>query len=88
MEDDFAANESELRYLKIGLRAIQAQSVPVYGEEEDRELRESIGRWKTEWEDIDRRTRKRRGKYVLPKGSVGGGSMAEGESMLSSVRSP
>jgi len=60
MQDDFEANQSELRFLRIQLQAIEAQSSQYILRDEDEELSKSIMKWKGDWEDIDRRSRARR----------------------------
>lgn len=60
-EDDFEANQSELKFLRIQLQAIEAQCSPYIPQDEDhQELSESIMNWKIDWEDINRRARARR----------------------------
>lgn len=54
------ANQSELKFLRIQLQAIEAQCSPFIPQDEDQELSESITNWKIDWEDINRRARARR----------------------------
>jgi hypothetical protein len=71
-EDDFDANQSELKYLKIQLRALEAQCaqyIPHHHQHhhqnhhnEDTLLTESINNWRIDWEDIDRKSKARRKK--------------------------
>jgi hypothetical protein len=61
-EDDFEANQSELRFLRIQLQAIEAQCSQYIPREEDDELSQSIMNWKVDWEDIERRSNARRMK--------------------------
>jgi hypothetical protein len=61
-EDDFEANQSELKFLRIQLQAIEAQCAQYIPRDEDPELTESILNWKVDWEDIDRRSKARRKK--------------------------
>lgn len=63
MEDDFDANQSELKYLKIQLKAIEAQCN--FPRNEDPELTQAIKNWKIDWEDIDRRSKARRKKCLI-----------------------
>jgi hypothetical protein len=65
MEDDFEANQSELRFLRIQLKAIEAQCAEYIPRVEDPELSESIMNWRIAWEDIDRRSKNRRDKCHL-----------------------
>jgi len=60
MEDGFEANQSELRFLRIQLQAIEAQCAQYIPRDEDEELTQSIMNWKLDWEDIDRRSKARR----------------------------
>lgn len=67
MEDDFEANQSELKYLRIQLQAIEAQCSEYIPRNQDPLLVESIKNWKVDWEDIDRRSKARRKKsHVTP----------------------
>lgn len=59
-EDDFESNQSELRFLRIQLKAIEAQCSQSVPRDEDEELSRSIMNWKGDWEDIDRRSKARR----------------------------
>lgn len=59
-EDDFDASQSELRFLRIQLHAIEAQCSQYMPHDEDEELSQSISNWKVDWEDIDRRSKARR----------------------------
>lgn len=61
-EDDFESNQSELRFLRIQLQAIEAQCSQYLPRNEDPELSQSIKNWKVDWEDIDRRSKARRKK--------------------------
>ncbi|KAF8863530.1 hypothetical protein BDZ45DRAFT_583507 [Acephala macrosclerotiorum] len=65
MEDDFEANQSELKYLRIQLKAIEAQASPYIPRSEDPELTQAIKNWKIDWEDIDRRSKARRKKCLV-----------------------
>ncbi|RDL39016.1 Uncharacterized protein BP5553_03356 [Venustampulla echinocandica] len=62
MEDDFDANQSELKFLRIQLQSIEAQCSQYIPRDADQELTESIMNWKVDWEDIDRRSKARRKK--------------------------
>jgi len=62
MEDDFEANQSELKFLRIQLKAIEAQYTQYIPRDEDPDLTQSILNWKVDWEDIDRRSKARRKK--------------------------
>lgn len=89
LEDDVEASGSELRYLRIQLQAIEAQSIPI--EYQDSALREGIKSWKKEWEHIGLRSRERRSKYSGSShgGSIGrsGGDSGLGRSVISLSRS-
>jgi hypothetical protein len=61
-EDDFEANQSELKFLRIQLKAIEAQCAQYIPRDEDPDLTQSILNWKVDWEDIDRRSKARRKK--------------------------
>ncbi len=65
MEDDFDANQSELKYLRIQLKAIEAQCSQYIPRNEDPELAQAIKNWKIDWEDIDRRSKARRKKCLV-----------------------
>lgn len=78
MEDDFSANASELKFLRLQLQAIEAQCAPYIerDREEDLELSESIMNWKIDWEEVNRRSLARRGRkdVVVPARMVRGAS--------------
>jgi len=78
MEDDFSANASELKFLRLQLQAIEAQCAPYIDrtKEEDVELSESIMNWKIDWEEVNRRSMARRGRkdVVVPPRSIRGRS--------------
>ena len=61
-EDDFEANQSELKFLRIQLQALEVQCAQYIPRDEDPELTQSILNWKVDWEDIDKRSRARRKK--------------------------
>ncbi|KAL3422442.1 hypothetical protein PVAG01_06598 [Phlyctema vagabunda] len=61
-EEDFEACQSEMKYLRLQLRALEAQCLPYLKTDQDRELSDSIRNWRLDWEDIDRRTKARRKK--------------------------
>lgn len=65
MEDDFEANQSELKYLRIQLKAVEAQASPYIPRSEDPELTQAIKNWKIDWEDIDKRSKARRKKCLV-----------------------
>jgi len=67
MEEDFDANQSELKFLRIQLQAIEAQCAQYIPHDEDEELSRSIMNWKIDWGDIDRRSKARRKKCHPPK---------------------
>ncbi|KAF4625197.1 hypothetical protein G7Y89_g12971 [Cudoniella acicularis] len=67
MEDDFDANQSELKFLRIQLQAIEAQCSEYIPRNGDMELSESIMNWKIDWEDIDRKSKARRENHWLSK---------------------
>ncbi|KUJ18126.1 uncharacterized protein LY89DRAFT_540351, partial [Mollisia scopiformis] len=62
MEDDFESNQSELQYLRIQLKAIEAQAQYNLPRNGDPELVQAIRNWKIDWENIDRRSKARRKK--------------------------
>ena len=64
-EDDFEANQSELKYLRIQLQAIEAQRSQHVQQVDDQDLSDSIINWKINWEDIDRRSKERKDRYQL-----------------------
>ncbi len=78
MEDDFSANASELKFLRLQLQAIEAQCAPHIerDREEDVELSESIMNWKIDWEEVNRRSLARRGRkdVIVPPRMVRGAS--------------
>jgi len=61
-EDDFSSNQSELKFLRIQLQAIEAQCSQYIPLSRDKELAESITKWKFDWEEIDRKSKARRKK--------------------------
>ncbi|TVY73612.1 hypothetical protein LSUE1_G005204 [Lachnellula suecica] len=62
MEDDFSSNQSELKFLRIQLQAIEAQTSQYIPLSADKDLANSITKWKFDWEEIDRKSRARRKK--------------------------
>lgn len=70
-EDCLEANQSELRFLRIQLQAIEAQCSAYIPRDTDEELMRSIRNWKIDWEDIDRRSKARRTKNNSPLATVG-----------------
>lgn len=59
-EDDVEASQSELRYLRIQLQAIEVQCAEYISQNQDQALHESILNWKNDWEEMDRRAKARR----------------------------
>jgi hypothetical protein len=76
--DDIKASQSELRFLRIQLQAIEAQCSQYMPREEDEELSQSIMNWKVDWENIDRRSRARRLKRSALLDNVRASSRAGG----------
>ena len=64
-EDDFEANQSELKFLRIQLQALETQCAQYIPRNEDPDLTESILNWKVDWEDIDKRSKERRRKCKM-----------------------
>jgi len=62
MEDDFGANQSELKFLRIQLQAIEAQCGEYLPLNKDEDLTQSITNWKIDWEDINQKSKARRKK--------------------------
>ncbi|KAH7407588.1 hypothetical protein BKA64DRAFT_424124 [Cadophora sp. MPI-SDFR-AT-0126] len=61
MDDDYQANQSELKFLRIQLQAIQVQCTNcIHRHDDDPELADSIMNWKIDWENINRRAKARR----------------------------
>ncbi|PVH84567.1 hypothetical protein DL98DRAFT_411042 [Cadophora sp. DSE1049] len=61
MDDDYQANQSELKFLRIQLQAIQVQCTNcIHRHDDDPELTDSIMNWKIDWENINRRAKARR----------------------------
>ena len=71
-KDDVDANQSELKFLRIQLQAIEVYSSHYLPLEVDEELSKSIMNWKTDWEDIDRRSKARRKKCHVSIASLDG----------------
>ncbi|RDW62768.1 hypothetical protein BP5796_11070 [Coleophoma crateriformis] len=67
VEEDYEACQSELKFLRLQLRAMEVQCLRHVPPDEDEELTESIRNWKVDWEDIDRRTKARRKKARIPR---------------------
>jgi len=61
-DDEQAASQSDLRFLRIQLQAIEAQSAQYILADQDPDLAQSIKNWKAEWEMIDKRTKERKEK--------------------------
>ena len=61
-EADLDANQSELKFLRIQLKAVEAQCSQCVPQDIDPELSQSIMSWKLDWQDIDRRSKARRQK--------------------------
>ena len=64
-EDDFEANQSELKYLRIQLQAIEAQCSQYFPQSDNQELSDSIMHWKIDWEDIEKRSKERRDRCQI-----------------------
>ncbi|KAG4430464.1 hypothetical protein IFR05_014053 [Cadophora sp. M221] len=63
MDDDYQSSQSELKFLRIQLQAIQVQCTNcIHRHDDDPELTDSIKNWKIDWEDINRRAKARRQK--------------------------
>ncbi len=65
-EEDFENNQSELKFLRIQMQAIETQASQYIPKDEDPELTESILNWKVDWENIEKRAKTRRKKHKLP----------------------
>lgn len=60
-DDDYQANQSELKFLRIQLQAIQVQCTNcIHRHDDDPELTDSIMNWKIDWENINKRAKARR----------------------------
>jgi hypothetical protein len=57
-------NQSELKFLRIQLQAIEAQSSQYIPLDGDDELTQSIMNWKIDWEAIDKRSKERKKKNL------------------------
>lgn len=64
-EDDFEASQSDLRYLRIHLQAIEVQTAQCMPRNQDPVLSESIMNWKVDWAEIDRRSKERKRRSQL-----------------------
>ncbi|KAK0116956.1 hypothetical protein ONS96_012800 [Cadophora gregata f. sp. sojae] len=61
MDDNYQANQSELRFLRIQLQAIQVQCTNcIHRHDDDPELTDSIMNWKIDWENINGHAQDRR----------------------------
>ncbi|ROW06573.1 hypothetical protein VMCG_04339 [Cytospora schulzeri] len=65
LEDTVAEDESELRYLKIQLRGIEAQCMGYIPRGADPELDQSIRSWKRDWSSLRDRWATRRGSSFV-----------------------
>ena len=65
LEDTVAEDESELRYLKIQLRGIEAQCMGYIPQGADPELDRSIRSWKKDWSSLRDRWSARRGSSFV-----------------------
>lgn len=79
LEEAVAEDESELRYLKIHLRAIEAQCAGYVPKGADPDLEKSIRFWKEDWAEL-------RNKWAVRRGSSFAGGDESGT--FSSVTSP
>lgn len=57
---DIAADDLELTYLKVQLKALEVQATPYIPLHNDNDLADAIRRWKLDWADVDARFRERR----------------------------
>ncbi|KAH8811763.1 hypothetical protein F5884DRAFT_855099 [Xylogone sp. PMI_703] len=60
LEDNLEENQSELKYLRIQMQAIEVQCSPYLDPSEDEDLSQSIQNWKQDWETIDKRWKNRK----------------------------
>jgi len=60
MQGDVEANQSELKYLRIQMQAIEVQCSQYLTPGEDDDLSQSIKNWKQDWEIIDKRWKTRK----------------------------
>ncbi|KAF1991462.1 hypothetical protein K402DRAFT_368059 [Aulographum hederae CBS 113979] len=63
LRSDISFDHSELLFLKLQLRAIEAQAEAVLDRSTDASLMESIERWKLDYKDVDKRFKARRISY-------------------------
>ncbi|RFU34050.1 hypothetical protein B7463_g2277, partial [Scytalidium lignicola] len=66
LEEDFEANQSELKYLRIQMQAIEVQCSLYLDPNEDEDLSQSIQNWKQDWETIDKRWKTRKETARVP----------------------
>jgi len=64
-EEDHEASQSELKFLRIQLQAIEVQSSQFILADQDPDLTQSIKNWKAEWELIDKRTKERNKRFRI-----------------------
>ncbi|CZT44095.1 uncharacterized protein RSE6_04220 [Rhynchosporium secalis] len=66
MEEDQQSSQSELKFLRIQLQAIQVQCMNcIHRHEDDPELTDSINKWKIDWEAINKRAKAPRQKGAI-----------------------
>lgn len=61
LEDEVAENESELRFLRLQLRAIEVECHQYMPRDADPELAQSIRNWKSDWARLREKMASRRG---------------------------
>lgn len=83
LEGAAAEDESELRYLRIQLRAIEAQCLGYVPAGADPELDRSIRSWKDDWSELRGRWAARKGSSFAAAAAVTGSSSESGGSTLS-----
>ncbi|TKA53137.1 hypothetical protein B0A49_12017 [Cryomyces minteri] len=64
LRSHLSSDRSELLFLKLQLKALEARTSPYLDGKEDSALIEEIEHWELDWKDVDARLRRRREKYT------------------------
>ncbi|KAK3321008.1 hypothetical protein B0T19DRAFT_403603 [Cercophora scortea] len=71
LEDEVSGNESELRHLRLELRAVEALCNTLLPSDVDPDLVESIQNWKSDWQRLrDKMSARKKDRYQLRKGGA------------------
>jgi hypothetical protein len=87
-EDEVSGNESDLRHLRIELRAVETLVHGFVPPEADPDLVQSIQNWKTDWAKLRERMLANKKSRRLRYGTDGNGELTPSISSMSFLGSP